>query len=97
MQNCKKPGHLDADCYAKGGGKEGQAPWMKKTEKRPDAIVVAADDEEGALFAFTCTSDYTAMAQKLDIPKSRLGICIDSGASKDYCPNRTKFTNYNHH
>ena len=31
---------------------------------------------------------------KLDIPKSRLGMCIDSGASKDYCPDCTKFANY---
>ena len=92
--NCKKSGHLDADCYAKGSGKAGQTPWMKKTEKRPDAIVVAADDEEGALFAFTCMSDYTAMAQKLDISKSRLEMCIDSGVSKDCCPDHTKFTNY---
>ena len=92
-RNCKKSGHLDANCYAKGGGKERQAPWMKKTEKRPDAVV-AADDEEGALFAFICTSDYAAMAQKLDIPKSRLGMCINSGASKDCCPNHTKFANY---
>ena len=52
--------------------------------------VVAADNEEGALFAFTCTSDYAAMAHKLDIPKSKLGMCIDSGASKDYCPDCTK-------
>ena len=93
-RNCKKSGHLDADCYAKGSSKEGQAPWMKKTDKRPDAIVVAADNEEGALFAFTCMSDYAAMAQKLDIPKSKLGTCIDSGASKDYCPNCMKFANY---
>ena len=64
---------------------------MKRTEKRPDAVVVAADNEEGALFAFTCTSDYAAMAQKLDIPKSRLGMCIDSGVSKDYCPDHTKY------
>ena len=92
--NCKKPRHSDADCYAKGGGKEGQVPWMKKTEKKPNAVVIAADDKEGALFAFTCTSDYTAMAQKLDILKSRLGMCIDSEASKDHCPDCTKFANY---
>ena len=50
------------NCYAKGSGKEGQAPWMKKTDKRPDAVVGAVDNKEGALFAFTCTSDYAAMA-----------------------------------
>src|ERR1700678_195681 len=28
--NCKKKGHLKADCWAKGGGKEGQGPKGKK-------------------------------------------------------------------
>jgi len=27
--NCKKTGHVDADCYTEGGGNEGQAPWQK--------------------------------------------------------------------
>ena len=92
--NCQKPGHAQANCYAKGGGKEGQAPWMKNNPKKPEAVVVAADNEEGALFAFTCTSDYAAVADKLDIPKSKLGTCIDSGVSRDYCPDHAKFTNY---
>ena len=34
--NCKKPGHIRDDCYAKGGGKEGQGPrqiaWRKRQE-----------------------------------------------------------------
>ena len=93
-RNCKKPGHLDTECYAEGGKKEGQAPWMKKSDKKPEAVIVAADDKEGALFAFTCTFDYAAMVETLDVPKSRLGTCIDNGASKDYCPDCTKFTNY---
>ena len=56
--------------------------------------VVTADDEENKLFAFTCTSDYVAIVDELDVPKSRLGTCIDSGASRDYCPNCAKFSNY---
>ena len=56
--------------------------------------VVAADDEEGALFAFTCTSDYVAVVDRLDITKSKLGTCIDSGVSRDYCPDHAKFSNY---
>jgi hypothetical protein len=58
------------------------------------AVVVAVDNEENKLFAFTCTSDYVAVADMLDIPRSKLGTCMDSGASHDYCPDRTKFTNY---
>ena len=35
-----------------------------------------------------------AMAEALDIPKSKLGTCTDSRASKDYCPDHMKFSNY---
>ena len=93
-ENCDKLGHAKPDCYFKGGGKEGQAPWQKKQTKDTKTAVVAEDDDEGDLFAFTCTSVYAAMAEQLDLPKSKLGTCINSGASRDYCPDRAKFTNY---
>jgi len=79
--NCKKPGHVDADCYAKGGGKEGQAPWQKNKSANTESAIVAVDDDDNKLFAFTCTSDYATVAKDLDIPKSKLGACVDSGAS----------------
>ena len=63
-------------------------------KKKLDAVVIAADDKEEALFAFKCTSDYMAMTETLDVSKSKLGTCIDSGVSKDYCPDHTKFSNY---
>jgi len=93
--NCKKSGHTTADCYAKGGGKEGQALWQKKSEKseKTESAVVGAEDEN-EMFAFTCTSNYVAAADELNIPKSRLGACVDSGASRVYSPDRSKFTNY---
>ena len=59
-----------------------------------ETVVIAADDNEGDLFAFTCMSDHMAIAQNLDVPKLKLGTCIDSGASRDYCPDRLKFYNY---
>jgi len=95
-ENCEKAGHSKADCYSKGGGKEGQAPWQKKKgkAKEPETAVIAVEDDENDMFAFTCTSDYAAVASTLDVPKSRLGTCIDSGATRDFCPDRTKFTNY---
>ena len=31
--NCKKRGHISADCWAKGGGKEGEGPCGKGKEK----------------------------------------------------------------
>src|SRR5271168_165630 len=84
--NCKKPGHTKEQCYSKGGGSEGQGPRQKRKAKKSETATVATNDDEGDLFAFTCSSDYAAVAERLEMPKSRLGTCIDSGASMDYCP-----------
>ena len=50
--------------------------------KQLEMAVVAVDNEENELFAFTCTSNYVAVADKLDMPKSKIGTCIDSGDSR---------------
>jgi hypothetical protein len=93
-KNCDRPGHSKPDCWSKGGGKEGQGPRQKKKGKTNEAVIVVADDDNSELFAFTCTLDYITLANSFDVPKSRLGTCIDSGASRHYCPNKTKFTEY---
>ena len=96
-ENCKKPGHGKPDCWSKGGGKEGQGPKQKRSTKREgktETAVVAVGEENDDLFAFVCTSDYAGVAETLQVPKSRLGTCVDSGASRDYCPDRSKFSNY---
>ena len=36
-QNCNRKGHLFDDCYAKGGGKEGQPPWQIAKRKKEEA------------------------------------------------------------
>ena len=83
--------------FCRGGGKEGQGPRQRnaaKPKQSETAVVVAVNDDENKLFAFTCTSDYVTVTNMLDIPKSKLGTCMDSGASRDYCLDCTKFTNY---
>jgi hypothetical protein len=96
--NCGKPGHKKSDCWSKGGGKEGQGPKQKKKKSdksnKPDETAVVANDDEDGLFAFTCTSDYVDVANAIQVPKSKLGGCVDSGASRDYSPDREKFSNY---
>src|SRR5882762_8113715 len=94
--NCDKPGHTKAECWSKGGGKEGQGPKQKKSkkEKKSESAVVAVKENNDELFAFVCTSAYANVAEALNVPKSKLGTCVDSGASRDYCPDREKFTNY---
>ena len=52
------------------------------------------DDDDKELFAFTCTSNFANVAEALHVPKSRLRTCIDSGASRVYSPDHSKFSNY---
>src|ERR1700678_3080566 len=94
-ENCQKTGHTKDQCYSKGGGKEGQGPRQRKKAREPETAVVAMNDEEGDLFAFTCTLDHVAIAEELEMTESRLGMaCIDSRTSKDYRLDRTKSTNH---
>ena len=87
--NCHGKGHLKPDCWSKGGGKEGQGPRQKaaskKGERKPTEVAAIADDAD--LFAFTCTSDYTNIAQGLNLPTTKLGGgIIDTGTSSHFCP-----------
>ena len=67
----KKKGHKKADCWAKGGGKEGQGPKQKKGKgkKSETATVVAVDDDDKELFTFTCTSDFANVTEALQVSK----------------------------
>ena len=95
-ENCRRPGHKKPDCWSKGGGKEGQGPKQKKAKKeaKTESAVLAVSEEKDELFAFVCTSAYANVTEALQVPKSKLGPCVDSGASRDYCPDRAKFSNY---
>lgn len=92
--NCHRPGHSKPDCWSKGGGKEGQGPRQTRKLKNSETVVVATNNDKEDLFAFTCTSDCVAMADTLDVLRSKLGTCIDSGTLKHYCPDKSKFTSY---
>ena len=94
-ENCNQDGHSKEDCGLKGGGKEGKGPRNRrpKREKKPESTAVS-ESLDDALFAFTCTSDYADLPKALQILKSHLGACIDSGASCHYCPDHERFENY---
>ena len=84
-KNCKITGHTKADCWSKGGGKEGQGPRgqnSKKGEKKPEtAAAVEVTGNVDEIFAFTCTSDYIEVTNALNVPKFQLGACIISSTS----------------
>ena len=94
-ENCNQDGHSKEDCWSKGGRKEGQGPRNQKPkrEKKTESAVVM-ESLEDELFTFTCTLDYADLPRALQIPKSHLRACIDSGASHHYCPDSERFENY---
>jgi hypothetical protein len=44
--NCHKKGHMKADCWAKGGGKEGQGLWQQGGVSDSAALASAAKDKD---------------------------------------------------
>ena len=100
--NCGKLGHFKADCYAEGGGKAGQGPHQKSAKKgsakdgsaKKEESVNITTVEKLDVFAFTCTSDFMELASLITIPKARLGAIVDSGATRHFCPNKSKFSNF---
>ena len=62
--NCHKKGHKKADCWAKGGGKEGQGPKskLKKEKEEPKKEVASTAEEDGVWMAMANNSDDENMA-----------------------------------
>jgi len=87
--NCNKCGHLKADCWAKGGGKEGQGP--KRKDKAQDSTAMV---EKNELEVWAVVEEVSAKEDQGDFigtagsPLARLGQAhdaatelYDSGAS----------------
>ena len=84
--NCGIKGHLKADCWAKGGGKEGEAPdWYKprkqdgKEKESKNSAKQSIEDED---FAFMAKPAHISSSDSLS----------DSAASTHICNNRRLFS-----
>jgi hypothetical protein len=99
--NCNNVGHVKANCWSKGGGKEGQRPqrWGQRNgnSQHPAAANTATQSTSTMTpvvnYAFA-TSDLANVAKQLNIPVERHGAIVDSGATSHFCPNRSKFTSF---
>jgi hypothetical protein len=101
-ENCAKLGHSKADCFGKGGGKEGQAPWQKKKQQGAAKATAESDAKaetpsESSAYAFVAVSQ--APTGRNVAAASRQGrsapeFIVDSGATSHFCPDRARFTNY---
>ena len=85
--NCNKPGHTKAECWAKGGGMEGQGPKQKGGKEKASANTVLTKPEEDSPpqeYAFVTNTQASHMFK----------ILLDSGASSHFCPDRSKFKTF---
>ena len=103
--NCKKRGHMKADCWAPGGGKEGQGPKKKKDK---DSAASADQQEQPDIEAWAAIQDTPEVWAAIEnVPedeeieeinfecKTRTeSELYDSGASCHMSPFRHQFTSY---
>ena len=102
--NCKRSGHINSDCFAKGGGKEGQWPDKKKKDEKvatvakeddvEDVALIAIPDKEDEDLALAVTSDFQEDARALSASASNDGIILDSGATHHFSPQCSKYINF---
>jgi hypothetical protein len=92
--NCYQPYHSKDQCWAPGGDKEGQGPNQQKAKNENELANIIKNDDADELFAFSSTSDFNALATKLKINKSTHNTILDSGTSRHFCPDRSRFQRY---
>jgi hypothetical protein len=86
--NCSRSGHLAADCFRKGGGKEGQYPawWKGKKDTDPPVKTTSANASVGHIaqsYALSATSK-----------SRRRGTYADSAATDHFFRERADFLTY---
>jgi len=101
--NCHKKGHSQAQCYAKGGGSEGQGPRQKKAredeekKKKEEASKVEPKEEAKANVAIAQPDKETDFAFNVDNANpvtSRTTWLADSAASSHFVNNINMFTEF---
>ncbi|KAJ3499572.1 hypothetical protein NLJ89_g10085 [Agrocybe chaxingu] len=94
--NCHKKGHMKKDCWAKGGGREGQGPKGRKGKDRSNQAI-DTNLNDIACMAYEEPTEFACMAistlnNTRDI--SNYDWLLDSGTTSHICPIREAFTDY---
>lgn len=86
--NCHKKGHISTECWAKGGGKEGQGPRRRGKPSRGNRAHQAKEtDAISGLNEFSYMGYSTKEISKYD-------WLLDSGTTSHICTARDAFTEY---
>ena len=101
--NCHNKGHMKADCWAKGGGKEGQGP-KKKTGANEDAAAASEKSQADDIEAWAVIEEVSEEVAEsvygpaiVEEPPLKVEVeaeLYDSGASRHMSPFRHKFATY---
>jgi transposase InsO family protein len=84
--NCRKKGHVSADCWSKGGGKEGQGPKGRKGKGHK------ANQAEEVSTSLNDCAYMSSNGQAREI--SKFDWILDSGTTSHICTARDAFTEY---
>jgi hypothetical protein len=87
--NCHKKGHVSKDCWAKGGGKEGQGPKGRKSSKKGNKVNQA---EEVNTNLNDCAYMTFPFNHSREITK--YDWLLDSGTTSHICTTRDAFTDF---
>jgi hypothetical protein len=96
------------DCFMKGGGKEGQAPWDKKKDNQRDekrdgkkgekrtgkANAASIDDTDNDDISLAVTYCPTEPLEALAVHPTNQSAIIDCGATRHFTPNRSDLVNF---
>ena len=88
--NCKKKGHMKSDCWAKGGGKEGQGP-KRKTQ---DSTATADKQQQPDIKAWAVIEEVLDCQSNFACKPRVEGELYDSGASCHMSPFRHNFFSF---
>ena len=106
--NCHRKGHLQAECWSKGGGNEGGGPKRKKRGGKGKEKSDSKGKQAESATAKDKSSDIEAWAAIEEVPDAEAVVpamavqdgggmqseLYDSGASKHMSPYRKQFTTY---
>jgi transposase InsO family protein len=101
--NCKKRGHIKADCWAKGGGKEGQGPSRTGKPRGADSANSASTEAWAAMEDWAqeevCDADEDQQGEVVAVGNACTSEGVeselyDSGASRHMSPFRHRFLSY---
>lgn len=93
--NCHKFGHIAADCFGKGGGREGQGPHQRKNDSANAAESTNAGTSGNAAASTSTNHAFLSAESATVATKSRAQMhIVDTGATHHFTSDRASFITF---